>query len=149
MNQPQSKFNISGGAMAIIAIVLCGAGYWAYKTFPNLFNGGSGVDGLDDQIDEAKLSFTDADYSSMKWQLYDELSSTFYADGDVILGIFGRLKNASDYYRLVDEYGVMNGKNLVQRLPERLYESEQHALQTILDKLGVKLFNSASGKDIC
>ncbi|MDD4699187.1 MAG: hypothetical protein PHV07_02880 [Oscillospiraceae bacterium] len=95
-------------------------------------------------VDKDELTFSNLEYQNMAQRLFDAMSGAG-TDEDTIYSILRMLRTRSDWFKLVDVFGVRESDafysgwsgNLMEWLVDELNSSEQEEVANILSRIGV------------
>ena len=104
------------------------------------------LDAVKDEINENILSYNNAEYFIMADMLETAMRGPG-TDEDTIKSVFNRLRNASDWYKLTESFGIRDYGNwfytkegtLTNWLQDDLSAANKKEMNVILSKIGVKI----------
>lgn len=121
----------------VIAIILM----MIYRYVKNLILFGSGDETTQDasnHINTSDLTFSNVEFAAKAAQI-ERSAAGLGTDEDTIFSVLSSLQTSSDFYKLVQVYGVRRELNLIETLFDEFDNDEIARTQNILEQIGVSI----------
>jgi hypothetical protein len=127
------------GLIIVIAIIL----FHIYRWLKNmvLFGNGNGDETTADagqHINTNQLTFSNVEFAG-KANTIERAAAGWGTDEDAIFTVLNSLRTSSDFYKLVQVYGVRRELNLIETLIDEFDDSEMEKTRSILENIGVSI----------
>lgn len=125
------------GLIIVIAIVL----FLIYRWLKNMVLFGIGDETTADagqHINTSELSFSNVEFAG-KAATIERAATGLGTDEDAIFTVLESLQTSSDFYKLVQVYGVRRELNLIETLIDEFDDSEMQKTRSILENIGVSI----------
>lgn len=125
------------GLIIVFAIIL----FLVYRWLKNIILFGVGDETTNDasqHINTSELTYTNAEFLG-KAAAIERAATGWGTDEDTIFSVLQSMQTSSDFYKLVQVYGVRREMNLIETLIDEFDDEEMQKARGILETIGVSI----------